>query len=72
MDMDFNQICSPPGKFIYFQEKITFPESIKVLKNVKLSNYLSMRGTGVFKIPRKNGYHRESRGLPEVYFFYDS
>ena len=34
MDMDFNQICSSPGKFTLFQERVTFPEAGQVLKKL--------------------------------------
>ena len=29
--MEFKEICSPPGKFALFQEKVTFPEADQVL-----------------------------------------
>ena len=30
LEMGFNEICSPPGKFVLFQEKVTFPEADQV------------------------------------------
>ena len=34
VDMDFSQICSSPGKFTHFQEIVTFPEAVQVLKQL--------------------------------------
>ena len=41
VDMDFSQICSSPGKFTHFQEIVTFPEAVQVLKKILRKIFLS-------------------------------
>ena len=67
--MEFKEICSPPGRFVLFQEKVTFPEAAQVRTwtiRTFFFTYMNIWPLGLLHVSRRNSCDRNGWGLWEV------